>query len=54
MENIFYCEDGEALEKNVQWGGRCLILGNFQDQVDWGSEQPDVVEDVSANWRGLD
>ncbi|PKU41041.1 rna-directed dna polymerase from mobile element jockey- hypothetical protein [Limosa lapponica baueri] len=32
-------------------GGRCAIPGNIQDQVGWGSEQPDLVEDeVPEDW----
>ena len=32
-------------------GGRCPIPGNIQGQVGWGSEQPDLVEDVPAHCR---
>jgi len=27
--------------------------GNIQDQVEWGSEQPDPGEDVPAHCRGV-
>ena len=30
------------------------IPGNIPGQVGWGSEQPDLVEDVPAHCRGLD
>jgi len=33
-------------------GGRCPIPGDIQGEVGWGSEQPDVVEDVPAHCRG--
>ena len=35
-------------------GGRCPIPGNIQGKVGWGSEQPDLVEDVPGHCRGLD
>lgn len=55
-ENVFSSEGGEALVQAVQRGGGCLIPGNTQDQVGWGSKQPDLVEDVPAHNRevGLD
>lgn len=34
--------------------GRCLIPGNIQVQVGWGSEQSGLVEDVSHYCRELD
>jgi len=52
-EEIFYNEDGETLAKVAQIGGRGPIPGNIQGQAGWGSEQPDLVEDVPANCRGL-
>jgi len=36
----------------AQRGGRGSIPGNIQGQVGWGSEQPDLVEDVPAYCRG--
>ncbi|KAK4812027.1 LOW QUALITY PROTEIN: hypothetical protein QYF61_025018 [Mycteria americana] len=51
-EEIFYNEGGEALEQVTQRGGRCPILGNIQGQVEWSSQQPDLVEDVPAHGRG--
>ena len=44
---------GETLEWVVQRGGRCPIRGNIQGQVERGSEQPDLVEDVPAHCRGV-
>jgi len=37
----------------AQRGGRCLIPGNIQGQVGWGSDQPDLVEDVPAHSRRI-
>ncbi|KAK4818640.1 hypothetical protein QYF61_016611 [Mycteria americana] len=51
---MFYDEGGETLEQVARRGGRCPIPGNNQGQVGWGSEQPDLVEDVPAYCRGLD
>ena len=50
-EEIFYNEGGETLEQVAQRGGRGPIPGNIQGQVGWGSEQPDLVEDVPAYCR---
>jgi len=41
------------LARLAQRGGRCPIPGNIQGQVGWGSEQPDVVEDVPAHCSGV-
>lgn len=51
----FSNEDG-ALVQVFQRGGGCLIPGNIQDQVGWGSKQPDLVEEVPVRDRevGLD
>jgi len=49
---MFYAEGGETLAEVAQRGGRCPILGNIQDQVGRGSEQPDLGEDVPAH-RGV-
>jgi len=49
----FYNEGGETLQQVAQRGGRCSIPGNIQGHVGWGSEQPDVVEDVPAHCRGI-
>ena len=40
------------LEQVSQRGGRCPIPGSSQGQVGWGTEQPDLVEDVLAHCRG--
>lgn len=40
--------------EQVAWrGGRYLIPGNIQGHVGWGSEQPDLAEDVAAHCEGL-
>jgi len=41
------------LEWIAQRGGRCPIPGNIQGQVGWGSEKPDLIEDVPARCRGV-
>jgi len=41
----------DTLEQVVQGSGRCLIPGNIQGQVGWGSEKPDLVVDVPAHCR---
>jgi len=50
---FFYSEGGETLAEVAQRGGRCPIPGNIQGQVGRGSEQPGLVEDVSAHCRGV-
>ena len=45
---FFYSEGGETLEQVAQRDGICPMPGNIQDQVGWGSEQPDLVVDVPA------
>jgi len=44
---------GEKLEQVAQRGSGGLIPGNIQDQVEWGSEKPGLVEDVPAHCRGF-
>jgi len=44
---------GETLEQIAQRGSGGPIPGNVQGQAGWGSEQPDLVEDVPAHCRGL-
>jgi len=41
------------LAQVAQRGGRCPIPGNIQSQVGWGSEHPDLAEDVPAHCRGV-
>ena len=43
---FFYDESSQTLAQIAQRGGRCPLPGNIQNQVGWGSEQPDPVEDV--------
>ena len=53
-EEIFYNEGGETLEQVAQRGGRCPIPENIQDQVGWGSKQPDLVDNVPAGCHGVE
>lgn len=48
MEEIIYCEHGEALVQVVQRSCGCPIPEGVQDQADWGSG---LVEGVSARGR---
>ena len=41
------------LEQVAQRDSRGPIPRNIQGKVRWGSEQPDLVEDVSAHCRGI-
>ena len=50
---MFYNEGGETLAWVGRTGGRCPIPGNIQGQAGRGSEQPDLVEDVPAQCRGV-
>jgi len=43
---------GTLLEQVTQRGGSCPIPGNIQAQVERGSEQPKLVENVPACHRG--
>ena len=52
-EEIFYSEGDEALGRVAQRGSGGPIPGNIQGQVEWGSEQPGLVEDVPAHCRGF-
>jgi len=52
-EEIFYHEGGETLAQVAQRGGGCPMPGNIQGQVRWGSEKPDLVEDVPGHCRGI-
>lgn len=56
MEEGVYNEDCKAVEWVAQGSSRCPIPGNIKGQVEWGSEQSDLVEDVPAVPRevGLD
>ena len=48
MEEIFYHEGGETLERVAQRGTGDPIPGNIPGQVGRGSEQPGLVEDIPA------
>jgi len=41
------------LAQVAQRGGICPIPANIQGHAGWGSEQPDLVEDVPAYCRGV-
>lgn len=45
-EGILLSEDGEGLEQFGQRSCGFLIPGNVQDEVGWGLDQPEVVEDA--------
>ena len=40
------------MERVAQRDSRCPIPGNIPGHVGWGSELPDLLEDVSAHFRG--
>jgi len=44
---------GETLEQIAQRCSGGHTPGNIQGQVEWGSEQPGLVEDIPAHCRGL-
>jgi len=44
---------GETLAQVAQRDGNCPLPGNIQGQDGRGSEQPDLVEDVSAPCSGF-
>lgn len=49
---IIYCEGGEALAQAAQGNCGCLISESVQDQAEWSSEQPGLVEYIPADGRG--
>ena len=51
---ILYCEGGEPLEQDAQRNYGYPIPGSVQGQVQWSSEQPDLVEGVPAHGKGLE
>lgn len=53
IDIIFYNESGRTLAQIAQGGGGCPIPGNTQGQVECGSEQPDLVENVPGHGRGV-
>jgi len=52
-EEFLYNEGGETLEQVAQRSCGCPFPGSVQGKVGWGSEQPDLVENVAAHCRGL-
>jgi len=51
---MFYTEGGETLAQIAQRGGKSPMPGNIQGQVERGSEQPDLTEEVPDHCRGLE
>jgi len=49
----FFAKGGKTLEWVAQRSSRGPIPGNIQGQVGWRSEQPGLVEDVPAHYRGV-
>lgn len=52
-EEVFYNEGGKAPEQAVLRGSGWAIPANIQGQGGWSLEQPDLVQDVPADWRGV-
>lgn len=46
---MVYDEGAETLSCVAQTGCGCPMLGNIQGRFGWGSEKPDLIEDVSAH-----
>ena len=53
MEEFFYSEGGETLDRVAPRGSGGHVPRRIEGQVGWGSEQPDLVEDVPAHCRGF-
>jgi len=53
MEEFFYGGGGETLAHIARRGSGGPFPGNIPGQVEWGSEQPDRVEDVLLTAGGL-
>jgi len=53
-EEILRHESGETLAQAAQRSCGCPLPGRVQGQVGWSSEEPDLVEDVPADGRGLE
>jgi len=52
--SICYNKGGKTLAQIAQRGGQFPISEDIEGQVGWGSEQPGLVEDVPAHFKGLD
>ena len=52
-KELFYNNNGEALEQAAKRGCGCPILGDIQDQAEQGSEQPDLAVGVAVCCRGV-
>jgi len=52
-KEILYCEGGETLAQVAQRVCGCPLPGSVQDQVEWGIEQPGLMESVPAHGRGV-
>jgi len=50
MRKTFFQNEGdETLEEVAQRRGRCPLSGSIQDQVEWGFEQPGLVEGIPVH-----
>ncbi|XP_074934881.1 uncharacterized protein LOC142050286 [Phalacrocorax aristotelis] len=52
-EEMICYECGETGAQVAHRGGRCPTPRDIQCQVGWGSEQPDLVDDVPVHCRGI-
>jgi len=50
---MFYDKGDETLEQVAQRSSGGPIPGNIQGQVELGSEQPSLVEDIPSHCRGV-
>jgi len=53
MKEILYYECCETLEQPAQRSCGCSLPGSAEGQVEWGFEQPGLVEGVPAHGRGV-
>jgi len=52
-QEILYVEGDDAMEQVAQRSCGCPLPGGVQRQVEWGFEQPGLVEGVPAHGRGV-
>lgn len=52
-KNLFYNKGDEVLEEVAERGGKCPISRNVPGQIGWGSELPDLFEDVAVYFGGV-
>lgn len=53
-KKFFIVEGGQALEHVVQRSSGCSFPGIVQSQAWWSSEQPGIMEGITAQGRGLE